>query len=147
MGTDFILYMYSFSEYQYFVNSSLYNNSCKFLFLIPKHFTNYDFQYFNHFTIDSQSYIEPTTKIIFFFRKSSFKILFQGSQVLVNLSFIMKDPKYFENPLKFNPHRFLDQDGKFVKNERIIPFGIGQFKTFYYHILLNKLISSQCRQW
>lgn len=133
MDTDFILYMYSFSEYQYFVNSSLYNYSRKFLF-----------QYFNHFTIDSQSYIEPTTKIIFF-RKSSFKILFQGSQVLVNLSFIMKDPKYFENPLKFNPHRFLDQDGKFVKNERIIPFGIGQFKTFYYHILLNKLISSQCR--
>ncbi len=75
MDTDFILYMYSFSEYQYFVNSSLYNYSRKFLFLIPKHFTNYDFQYFNHFTIDSQSYIEPKSKIIFF-RKSSFKILF-----------------------------------------------------------------------
>ena len=77
MGTDFIQYMYSFSEYQYFVNSSLYNNSCKFLFLIPKHFTNYDFQYFNHFTIDSQSYIEPTTKIMFFSENQALKYCFR----------------------------------------------------------------------
>ena len=66
MDTDFILYMYSFSEYQYFVNSSLYNYSRKFLF-----------QYFNHFTIDSQSYIEPTTKIIFFSENPALKYCFR----------------------------------------------------------------------
>ena len=48
---------------------------------------------------------------------------------LVNLSFIMHDPRYFSDPSKFNPGRFLDTQGKFVKNERVIPFGIGKFSV------------------
>ena len=47
-----------------------------------------------------------------------------------NLGFIMKDPKYFEDPLRFNPRRFIDEEGKFVKNERIIPFGIGKLINY-----------------
>jgi len=49
-----------------------------------------------------------------------------GSKFLVNLSFIMKDPRNFPEPELFNPERFLGADGKYLKNERLIPFGIGK---------------------
>ena len=51
--------------------------------------------------------------------------MFQGSVLLANLSFIMKDPQYFKDPLTFNPYRFIDTQGNFIKNERVIPFGVG----------------------
>ena len=35
-----------------------------------------------------------------------------GSKFLVNLSFIMKDPRNFPEPELFNPERFLGADGK-----------------------------------
>ena len=38
----------------------------------------------------------------------------------------MKDPAHFKDPHTFNPDRFLDPEGQFVRNERIIPFGIGK---------------------
>ena len=44
----------------------------------------------------------------------------------VNLEYIMHDPNHFSDPMEFNPARFLDADGKFVKNERMVPFGIGK---------------------
>ena len=50
----------------------------------------------------------------------------KGALCWINLSFIMKDPAHFKDPLTFNPHRFLDKEGNFVRNERIIPFGIGK---------------------
>ena len=37
----------------------------------------------------------------------------------------MNDPAHFKDPLVFNPSRFIGEDGTFVKNERVIPFGIG----------------------
>ena len=36
-----------------------------------------------------------------------------------------------KEPHTFNPSRFLDDQGNFVRNERVIPFGIGNF----YHDL------------
>jgi cytochrome P450 len=51
----------------------------------------------------------------------------KNSMWRVNLGYIMKDPDHFHNPSEFNPARFLDSNtGKFVKNERVIPFGIGK---------------------
>ena len=58
---------------------------------------------------------------------------------LVNLSFIMHDPRYFSDPSKFNPGRFLDTQGKFVKNERVIPFGIGRFIAGPWSTLSNAI--------
>jgi len=49
-----------------------------------------------------------------------------GSVFLANLSFIMNDSKNFPQPELFNPERFLGTDGKYLKNERMIPFGIGK---------------------
>ena len=33
---------------------------------------------------------------------------------------------YFKNPEIFQPERFLDSEGKFVNDERVVPFGIGK---------------------
>jgi len=49
-----------------------------------------------------------------------------GSIFFANLSFIMNDPKEFEWPELFNPERHIRPDGKFEKNERVVPFGIGK---------------------
>ena len=50
----------------------------------------------------------------------------KGALLLENLCFMMKDPAHFPDPEVFNPNRFLDVDGKFVRNERMVSFGIGQ---------------------
>ena len=50
----------------------------------------------------------------------------KGAMVVANLTFIMKDPAHFRDPHTFNPTRFLDAKGRFVKEERIVPFGIGK---------------------
>eukprot|EP00092_Neocalanus_flemingeri_P003772 GFUD01004058.1.p1 GENE.GFUD01004058.1~~GFUD01004058.1.p1 ORF type:complete len:486 (-),score=123.42 GFUD01004058.1:441-1898(-) len=49
-----------------------------------------------------------------------------GSVFFANLSFIMKDPENFPQPEVFNPERFIGTDGKYEKNEKMIPFGIGK---------------------
>merc|ERR1712226_3383 len=50
----------------------------------------------------------------------------KGSVFVANLSFFMNDPKHFESPREFNPDRFLSEDGRFVKNERVVPFCLGK---------------------
>ena len=50
----------------------------------------------------------------------------RGSHFVTNLSFITNDPKSFKDPHVFNPERWLSQERKYVKNERLIPFGIGK---------------------
>ena len=56
---------------------------------------------------------------------------------------IMRDPDYWQDPNTFNPDRFLDDFGKVIKEERLVPFGIGKnlLKFFlkgsliiFYHI-------------
>ena len=37
-----------------------------------------------------------------------------------------RDPNIWQEPDRFNPERFLDGDGKFVKNEHLIPFSMGK---------------------
>ena len=39
---------------------------------------------------------------------------------------VLLDPKYFPNPHEFNPKRFLNEEGNFVPNEHLIPFGVGK---------------------
>ena len=40
---------------------------------------------------------------------------------------IMRDPDYWTDPDTFNPDRFLDAEGKVVKEERFVPYGIGMY--------------------
>jgi len=43
------------------------------------------------------------------------------------LYYIMRDPDHWKEPESFQPERFLDCDGKIIKEERFIPFGVGNF--------------------
>ena len=43
-----------------------------------------------------------------------------------NLFHIMNDPEVWKEPYNFRPERFLDQDGTFHHNERVIPFALGK---------------------
>ena len=42
------------------------------------------------------------------------------------LYYIMRDPDYWTDPETFNPDRFIDSNGKVIKEERFVPFGIGK---------------------
>jgi len=46
--------------------------------------------------------------------------------VIGSLYHVMNDPEHFKNPHKFNPDRFLNNQGEFVSDERVAPFGIGK---------------------
>ncbi len=49
-----------------------------------------------------------------------------GHMVMPSLTAIMKSDDQWEEGSKFNPARFLDADGKVVRNEKLIPFSIGK---------------------
>lgn len=50
-----------------------------------------------------------------------------GTAVFTNLTAIMNDPKYFPESEKFLPDRYLDENGKVVINEALIPFSVGKY--------------------
>lgn len=43
-----------------------------------------------------------------------------------NLHAVHYDEQLWENPERFWPERFLSPEGKFVKNENLIPFSVGK---------------------
>ena len=50
-----------------------------------------------------------------------------GTTILSDLWGIQNDPDYWKEPQSFNPHRFIDPStGKFVPDERVIPFSTGK---------------------
>ena len=53
--------------------------------------------------------------------------LTKGTMVFPNLHRITRNPQAFPNPNEFLPERFLDSNGRYVKNELNIPFGIGRY--------------------
>ncbi|KAI8435148.1 hypothetical protein MSG28_003523 [Choristoneura fumiferana] len=49
-----------------------------------------------------------------------------GSQVVPLINCIHMDPNLWDQPEKFNPDRFIDQDGKIRRPEFFMPFGVGR---------------------
>lgn len=51
---------------------------------------------------------------------------------------MMRDPEYWTDPDTFNPERFLGEDGKVLKEERFVPYGIGiSYKGFFIIVTLR----------
>jgi len=50
----------------------------------------------------------------------------EGTFVIYNLNSVHYDPEVFPDPETFNPRRFLDSNGKYVKDNNVIPFAIGK---------------------
>ncbi|CAK8674850.1 unnamed protein product [Clavelina lepadiformis] len=49
----------------------------------------------------------------------------KGTTILPNLWAVHNDPDYWNEPDKFKPERFLDNDGQFVSSNHVIPFSVG----------------------
>ncbi|XP_047988668.1 cytochrome P450 18a1 [Leguminivora glycinivorella] len=49
-----------------------------------------------------------------------------GSQVVPLINCVHMDPNLWDEPEKFNPGRFLDEDGKIRRPEYFMPFGVGR---------------------
>ncbi|XP_076807903.1 cytochrome P450 2U1-like [Clavelina lepadiformis] len=58
----------------------------------------------------------------------------KGTMVTPNIWAVHNDPKYFEEPEKFKPERFIDEKGNFVKSEYVIPFSVGPRRCVGEHI-------------
>ncbi|KAM9857000.1 cytochrome P450 2U1 [Aulostomus maculatus] len=50
----------------------------------------------------------------------------RGTVILPNLWSVHRDPSMWDDPDTFNPERFLDVEGKLLRKECFIPFGIGR---------------------
>ena len=69
-------------------------------------------------------------------------VTWQGATVHANIGFIMKDPNNFKNPHVFNPSRFIDESGGFIKDDRVVPFSLGEIE--YTSSIACRAVLSYC---
>ena len=50
----------------------------------------------------------------------------KGTLFFANLSKFMNDPNDFPNPRQFDPTRFIDENNKIKRFDKLVPFGIGK---------------------
>ena len=50
----------------------------------------------------------------------------KGTQVFPLLGAVLKNPKLFPDPEKFDPDRYITEEGKFEPDPNVIPFGVGK---------------------
>ncbi|GMT12494.1 hypothetical protein PFISCL1PPCAC_3791, partial [Pristionchus fissidentatus] len=50
----------------------------------------------------------------------------EGSNVTPQISMLLMDEKVFPEPTKFNPDRFLDEEGKLITYKQFLPFSVGK---------------------
>jgi len=50
----------------------------------------------------------------------------KGATIMASLWHALHDPEHFKNPEVFNPDRFIDPNGKFINDEKMIAFGVGK---------------------
>ena len=53
-------------------------------------------------------------------------LLFSGTNVMANLSYIHLNPNIWKSPETFEPERFLDEFGHFCNQDNLIPFSVGK---------------------
>ncbi len=50
----------------------------------------------------------------------------KGTNIMPSIFHVHHDPDHFKEPDLFNPDRFINAEGKFVNDERVMPFGVGK---------------------